>query len=72
MRPVSPCNFYFLSIYIMTCNTRFVFQTKSSLTAPGPLTTKLISKQARLNAPKSVLVIIFLYQMASLFFSGGG
>ena len=25
---VSPCNFYVLSIYIMTCNTRFVFQRK--------------------------------------------
>ena len=50
MRPVSPCNFYFLSIYIMTYNTRFVFQTKK--------TTKLISKQARLNATKSVLVTL--------------
>ena len=29
---------------------------KSSITAPGPLTTKLISKQARINATKSVLV----------------
>ena len=29
---------------------------KSSITAPGPLTLKLISKQARLNATKSVLV----------------
>ena len=29
---------------------------KSSITAPGPLTTKLISKQARLTATKSVLV----------------
>ena len=28
VRPVSPCNFYFLSIYIMTYSTRFVFQTK--------------------------------------------
>ena len=25
---VSSCNFYVFSIYIMTCNTRFVFQTK--------------------------------------------
>ena len=25
VRPVSPCNFYVLSIYIMTYNTRFVF-----------------------------------------------
>ena len=31
---------------------------KSSITAPAPLTTKLISKQARLNATKSVLVCI--------------
>ena len=31
---------------------------KSSITAPGPLTTKLISKQARLNATKSVLVTL--------------
>ena len=30
---------------------------KSSITAPGPLTLKLISKQARLNATKSVLVL---------------
>ena len=59
MRPVSPCNFYFLSIYIMTYNTRFVFQTKVSRTAPAPLTTKLISKQARLNATTSVLVLFF-------------
>ena len=59
MRPVSPCNFYFLSIYIMTYNTRFVFQTKVSITAPAPLTTKLISKQARLNGTTSVLVLFF-------------
>ena len=26
--PVSLCNLYVLSIYIMTYNTRFVFQTK--------------------------------------------
>ena len=26
-RSVSPCNFYFLNIYIMTYNTRFVLQT---------------------------------------------
>ena len=25
---VSPCNFYVSIIYFMTCNTRFVFQTK--------------------------------------------
>ena len=30
---------------------------KSSITAPAPLTTKLISKQARLTATKSVLVV---------------
>ena len=29
---------------------------KSSITAPAPLATKLISKQVRLNATKSVLV----------------
>ena len=28
VQPVSPCNFYLLSVYIMTYNTRFVFQTK--------------------------------------------
>ena len=28
VQPVSPCNFYLLSIYIMTYTTRFVFQTK--------------------------------------------
>ena len=28
VRPVSPCNLYVLSIYIMTYNTRFVFKTK--------------------------------------------
>ena len=32
---------------------------KSSITAPGPL-TKLISKQARLNATKSVLVLVIV------------
>ena len=47
--PVSPCNFYVLSIYTMTYNTLylcFVFQTKSSITAPA--TIKLISKESRL------------------------
>ena len=40
--PVSPCNFYVLSIYIMTYNTRFVFQMKKLyITAPVPLMTKL-------------------------------
>ena len=33
---------------------------KSSITAPTPLTTKLISKQARLKATKSVLVFFVL------------
>ena len=28
VKSVSSCNFYVLSIYIMTYNTRFVFQTK--------------------------------------------
>ena len=32
---------------------------KSSRTAPGPLRTKLISKQARLNATTSVLVVLY-------------
>ena len=50
--------FYFLSIYIMTYNTRFVFQTKVSITAPAPLTTKLTSKQARLHTTKSGLVFV--------------
>ena len=31
---------------------------KSSITAPAPLTTKLISQQARRNATKSVLVTL--------------
>ena len=44
----------------MTYNTRFVFQTKVSITAPAPLTTKLTSKQARLNATTSVFVLFFL------------
>ena len=65
MQSVSPCNFYFLSIYIMTYNTRFVFQTKSSITAPGPLTLKLISKQARLTATKSVLVDLAMWLVGS-------
>ena len=33
---------------------------KSSITAPAPLTTKRIFKQARLNATKSVLVLSYL------------
>ena len=43
--------FHVLSVYIMTYNARFVFQTKKK-----QLTIKLISKQVRLNATKSVLV----------------
>ena len=39
--PVSPCNFYVLSIYNMTYNTCFVFQTKSSITAPADNKTYL-------------------------------
>ena len=37
-------------------HTTLVLYSKSSMTAPGPLTTKLIYKQARLNNTKSVLV----------------
>ena len=43
----------------MTYNTRFVYsKRKSSITAPAPLTTKLISKQARFNATERVLVTL--------------
>ena len=70
MQPVSPCNFYFLSVYIMTYNTRLNSKRKSSITAPGPLTLKLISKQARLNATKSVLVL--LVKMRNLSRNGSG
>ena len=52
--------FYFLSIYIMTYNTRFVFQTvKSSITAPVAL---LQARETR--ATKSVLVIYIIYLMS--------
>ena len=47
---VSPCNFYVFSIYIMTCNTRFVSKRESSLTVQPPLTTKPISKPHGLQA----------------------
>ena len=40
MWPVSPCNFYFLSIYIMTYNTRFVFQTKKKYNSTGAFDNK--------------------------------
>lgn len=43
--------FHVLSIYIMTYSARFVFQTKKK-----QLTIKLISKEVRRNAAKSVLV----------------
>ena len=36
-----------LSIYIMTYNTRFVFQTKKLETALAPLTTKLFPAAPR-------------------------
>ena len=42
--PVSPCNFYVLSIYNMTYYTLylcFVFQKKSSITAPADNKTYL-------------------------------
>ena len=55
--------FYVLTVYIMTYITRFVFQTKSSITAPAPLTTKRIFKQVRLNATKSVLVVFESFSM---------
>ena len=59
MRPVPPCNFYFLCIYIMTYNTRFVYsKRKSSITAPAPLTTKLIFKQARLTILRAFLFFL--------------
>ena len=38
---------------LLLCSKR-----KSSITTPGPLTTKFISKQARLNATKSVFVCL--------------
>ena len=44
----------------MTYNTRLHSKQKRSITAPAPSTTKRISKQARLNVTKSVLVYSFL------------
>ena len=41
--------FKVLSIYL---KTRFVFQNKNSIIKPAPMTTKLISKQAKLLQPK--------------------
>ena len=53
----------------MTYNTRFVIsKRKSSITAPAPLTTKLISKQAILNASKSILDSRFRLQFMSEWF----
>ena len=46
-------------VYTLLHTTLVVyFKRKSSITAPDPLTTKLIYKQARINATKSVLVLI--------------
>ena len=39
---------------------------KSSITAPAPLTTKLISKQARLNVTESILVLWYSPSLLSL------
>ena len=46
-------NFYVLSSYIMTYNTRLYLKLKSSITAPPPLTTKLISKPYGLPASET-------------------
>ena len=47
-------------VYILWHTTLVLYsKRKSSITAPGPLTLKRISKQARLNATKSVLVFIY-------------
>ena len=40
--------FKVLSIYL---KTRFVFQNKNSIIKPAPMTTKLISQQAKLLQP---------------------
>ena len=48
-------NFKFGVFTVMTYDTRFVFQTKN-VAKEHQLTIKFISKQARLNATKSVLV----------------
>ena len=45
--------FHVLSIYIMTYNARFVFQTKKK-----QLTIKVISKQVRLTLLRAFLFII--------------
>ena len=48
-------------VYTLSNTTLVLYSTrKSSITAPWPLTLKLISKQARLNATKSVLVFFFV------------
>ena len=62
MRPVSPCNFYVLSIYITTYNTLLIYsKRKSSITTPAPLTTKLISKAPRAPSKQdSTLLRVFL------------
>ena len=53
---VSPCNFYVFSIYIMTCTLVLYSKRKSSITALAPLTTKFISKQARLTQQRAFLL----------------
>ena len=46
-------------VFTLSQTTLVLYSTRrSSITAPAPLTTKLISKQARLNATKSVLVLL--------------
>ena len=46
-------------VFTLSQTTLVLYSTrKSSITAPAPLTTKLISKQARLNATKRVLVLL--------------
>ena len=60
------CGLFLLAIFTFWVytlwHTTFVLYSKrkSSITALGPLTTKLISKQARLNVTKSVLVFIIV------------
>ena len=62
------CSLSFLAIftfwvYTLWHTTLILYsKQKSSITAPGPLTLKLISKQARLNATKSVLVLLQIVQ----------
>ena len=50
--------FHVLSIYIMTYNARFVFQTKKR-----QLTIKLISKQVRLTLLRAFLFTIIVHLM---------